>query len=136
MVISHDHPPEKRAKWSRQVEIRNVQTGERKTLKTGPSVVLFFFSNFFGIPLFLRKLYLWAWIAVAIDLVAFLNAFFVPDGDAERLVTNIINIGALAFCAYLSSSGNALTLKNYQKNGWVIASDPIPSPASEALWEN
>lgn len=41
------------------VLMKNSKTNETKEVKVGFSWTLFFFSGFFGIPLFLRKLYRW-----------------------------------------------------------------------------
>ncbi|MFZ3033752.1 MAG: hypothetical protein WA138_07055, partial [Parvibaculum sp.] len=44
---------------------KNSKTGELKQVKIGWSWTLFFFSSLFGLPLFLRRLYVWG----AVELI-------------------------------------------------------------------
>ncbi len=48
------------------VKLQNPKTGEIKDIKFGFDWVTFIFAGFLGIPLFLRKLWLWGGVMVAL----------------------------------------------------------------------
>ena len=52
-----------------KVAMTNPKTGEVREVKVGWSWILFLFSGFFGLPLFLRKLHVWGGIFLIIWLI-------------------------------------------------------------------
>jgi len=64
------------------VILRNKTTGETKTVKVGFSWILFFFAGFFGIPLFMRRLYVWGSVFLVYWLIYAFGAHFVDNYDA------------------------------------------------------
>lgn len=97
------------------VNLKNDKTGEIKQVKVGWSWILFLFSGFLGIPLFLRKLYPLASLFVALWVCNFALATFVPD-DAIGL--GILQFIFLGLAIWLGIKGNEMTGKNYLENGY------------------
>lgn len=93
---------------------KNSQTGEVKPVKFGWSWTLFLFSIFFGIPLFMRKLYLWGSIWFIISTIAIIDEFNNPN-DASPIT--LLQIGLSIFFAI---KGNEITAKKLLRSGWYI----------------
>lgn len=117
-----------------KVAMKNPQTGEIKEVKVGWSWILFFFSGFFGLPLFLRKLNTWGCVFLcAFIFNIFLNIlpFMVMESmETDAILTllgvcSTVSLVVLCFefglAIYMGSKGNELTAKNYLKLGWVLA---------------
>jgi hypothetical protein len=114
-----------------KVVFKNPKTGERKEVKVGWSWTLFLFSGFFGLPLFLRKLYVWGSICLALRaidvVVSIISTIGGDDADvigASAQLTILFALGGLGI--WLGIKGNEMTAKNYLEQGWVVA-----EPASE-----
>lgn len=98
-----------------KVTMKNPKTGELKEVKIGWSWTLFLFSGFFGLPLFLRKLYVWGGVFLALWILSFALVGF-TDGDAPAdWILTFIFFGLEIFVAI---KGNELTAKNYLELGW------------------
>jgi hypothetical protein len=102
----------------RIVEIWNPKTGEKRQIKVGWSWVLFFFSGFLGIPLFLRHLNVWG--AVFLIIWALNIIGFTVQREQIGSMVNLIGIG---LCIWLGVKGNEMTAKNYLQMGWMFV-DP------------
>lgn len=100
-----------------KVEIRNPKTGELKQVKVGWSWTIFFFGNVFGIPLFMRRLFAYAWAFVGLFL---LHLIFYRLSQIGDIVISLLNIGLVI---WLAIKGNELTVKNYLNHGWVFAEE-------------
>lgn len=101
------------------VSFRNQYTGEIKSVKVGWSWTLFLFSNVFGIPLFLRKLYSYGFLLLGLSCVQFVLG--VIDDPSLNTISKAISFGQLIAAVYLGRNGNQMTAKNYLENGWEWA---------------
>ena len=101
--------------------MKNPRTGELKAVKVGFSWILFLFSSVFGLPLFLRKLYMlggfmagWRVLAILVSLL--------PIAPAMRdALTMTIFAGDIGLMIWLGLKGNELTAKNLLDHGWIFA---------------
>ena len=89
----------------KKVYLRHPRTGEVKPVKIGWSWVLFLFSPVFGLPLFLRRLYIWGGVMLVIWVV---NLFLPFVGLPIMLGMEI----------WFGIKGNEMTAKNYLEHGW------------------
>ena len=67
-----------------KVAMTNPKTGEVKEVKVGWSWILFLFSGFFGLPLFLRKLHVWGGIFLILWIV-YIIAPSIMQNEEEAL---------------------------------------------------
>jgi hypothetical protein len=105
---------------SLHVAFRNPRTGEIKQVKVGWSWVLFLFSGVFGLPLFLRRLYVWGGIFLVLWLVNLIAPSLMYEEDANVTIA-IFGVVFLSLQIWLGIKGNEMTAKNYLDNGWVFA---------------
>lgn len=121
-----------------KVMLHNPNSGELKAVKVGWSWTLFFFSGFFGLPLFLRKLHYWG-LFFLLQPVLF---NFVPDPPEDKedaailgmayLIMVLIQLGLYVFIAI---KGNEMTAKNLLEKGWKFAHpDAIETQAAKKFW--
>ena len=108
--------------------LQNERTGELKKIKVGWSWTLFFFSGVFGIPLFMRRLYVWGGVMIALYLVQILiNAALSPGDDITAndvgvmMESYFVGFVGLGLAIFLGVKGNAMTAKNYLEHGWMFA---------------
>src|SRR5579872_4512539 len=105
-----------------KVALQNPHTKEIRLVKLGWSWVLFFFSSFFGVPLFLRKLKSWGYLmlglAIATPVFALLTAN--PLGSFLHTLTLC---SSFAWSIYLGLKGNEITAKTWLARGWQFV-DP------------
>lgn len=102
--------------------MKNPKTGEIKEVKVGWSWTLFFFSGLFGLPLFLRRLYIWG----AVFLVLWVTNFVVPSvlpEDEGAIFSITFGLVFLSLQIFLAIKGNEMTAKNYLENNWIFV-DP------------
>lgn len=102
-----------------QVSFKNIKTGEIRQVKIGFSWILFLFSFAFGIPLFLRRLYVWGAIFFVLEVLLIV----LPIHEVEFTPLDFIWIAMLALSGYMGVKGNEITAKNYLENGWEFAGD-------------
>jgi len=93
------------------VILRNKTTGETKTVKVGFSWILFFFAGFFGIPLFMRRLYVWGSVFLVYWLIYAFGAHFVDNYDAAWAYIDV-NLLFLGLQIWIAIKGNEMTAKN------------------------
>ena len=67
-----------------KVAMTNPKTGEVKEVKVGWSWILFLFSGFFELPLFLRKLHVWGGIFLILWIV-YIIAPSIMQNEEEAL---------------------------------------------------
>jgi len=102
-----------------KVAMKNPKTGEIKEVKVGWSWTLFLFSGLFGLPLFLRKLYIWGAIFFALWIVNMVAPSALPEN--EGLVLSIsLGVIFLALEIFVGIKGNEMTAKNYLENNWTF----------------
>jgi hypothetical protein len=99
-----------------KVALKNPKTGEFKEVKVGWSWILFLFSGFFGLPLFLRKLNVWGAIFLALWIVNLAITLVTPYADAGLLIVAI----SFGLQIFMGIKGNEMTAKNYLESGWVF----------------
>lgn len=99
------------------VDFRNQQTGETKTVKVGWSWTLFLFSGFLGVPLFMRGLNLWG---AAFAVSWFFNILLMVSDNSSALFFQLLTLAAEIL---IGVKGNELTAKHYLSLGWEF-SDP------------
>ncbi|MDX4060343.1 hypothetical protein Q6A89_07420 [Aliarcobacter skirrowii] len=101
-----------------KVKMTNPKTGEVKEIKIGWSWILFLFSGFLGLPLFLRKLYVWGGMFLILWIVYIVApSLFSSEEEALGLYI-ILNLIFLGLQIWLGIKGNEMTAKNYLELGW------------------
>lgn len=100
-----------------RVTLSNDRTGELKEIKVGWSWTLLIFTQFLGIPLYLRKLNNWG------SLVAGLCIFYTILGWTDGywalwILSGLIILGLSVFFAI---RGNEMTAKALLESGWIFA---------------
>ena len=126
-----------------QVQLRNEKTGEIKSIKVGWSWTLFFFSSI-GIPLFMRKLYVWGALILFFWTLDFgirvWEMSLANDGQTDLyqvadMLGNCFNVLLGIIGIFLAIKGNSMTGKNYLENGWVFADpDSNASQYAKSKW--
>lgn len=96
----------------------NPKTGEVKEIKVGWSWILFLFSSFFGLPLFLRRLYIWGGILLALGIVYIIAPSMMYDEEESLGLLIVLNLVFLGLQIWLGIKGNEMTAKNYLELGW------------------
>lgn len=108
-----------------QVVMKNPKTGELKEVKVGWSWTLLFFSGFFGLPLFLRRLPIWGSVCLILMLLVMVFSY-IAETRGEEIAAAIYVLSyfvLLGIIIFLAIKGNELTAKNYIEQGWVFV-DP------------
>ena len=105
-----------------KITFKNSITGETATVKAGFSWILFFFSSFFGIPLFLRKLYLFGVIMLILETTNIILVVFSESYYYFELVflMYVLQFGMFGLNIFLGIKGNKMTALNYIKLGYKI----------------
>lgn len=101
-----------------KIEMTNPKTGEVKEIKVGWSWILFLFSSFFGLPLFLRRLYIWGGILLALGIVYIIAPSMMYDEEESLGLLIVLNLVFLGLQIWLGIKGNEMTAKNYLELGW------------------
>lgn len=100
-----------------KITMKNPKTGEVKEIKVGWSWTLFLFSNWYGLPLFLRRLTVWASFMFAITLASIVLFYLaIPVRAIEAGCSNIFLSAGMAI--FFGIKGNEMTAKNYLELGW------------------
>ena len=99
------------------VSMINPKTREIKEVKIGWSWILFLFSSFFGLPLFLRKLNILGGIFMILWIVYIIFPSVVGGNDALA-ISVLFNLIFLGLQIWLGIKGNEMTAKNYLELGW------------------
>lgn len=94
------------------IKMTNPKTNETKNIKLGWSWILFLFSGFFGIPLFLRKLN-----KLGMIFFVFCVTIFILPPE----LMNVVSFVLMCLQIWVSIKGNEITIKNYLKLGWEFS---------------
>jgi hypothetical protein len=113
------------------VAFTNDSTGAKKRVKAGFSWVLFFFSGFLGIPLFLRGLHKYGLVMLAFFLLLFFLGM-VNEEIVEAWSTPIRGLG-FGLSGMFGLYGNKFTAQHLLENGWSVtnAEEPATTAALE-----
>ena len=103
------------------VGLVNQRSGEHKYVKVGFSWVLLFFSGVLGIPLFLRRLYVWGAVLALWALYVF-SPQILPDTAHSAGTYLSLCLVFLALQIWIAVKGNEMTAKNLLENGWSFSS--------------
>lgn len=108
-----------------KITFKNSITGETATIKVGFSWILFLFSSFFGIPLFLRKLYFLGVIMLILEaaniiLVVFSESYYSNYYSELVFLMYVLQFGMFGLNIFLGIKGNKMTALNYIKLGYKI----------------
>ncbi len=104
-----------------EVPFRNPQTGQVKRVKIGWSWTLFLFAGVLGIPLFMRKLYLWGAVFLCVWLITQFAQMTLSHEDLLVLVMLFFFLLGIGLSILLAIKGNELTAKGYLDRGWQFA---------------
>lgn len=117
-----------------KVPMKNPATGEIKMVKVGWSWVLFLFSGFLGLPLFLRRLNVWGAIFLALWAINLILPSML--GEEEGMIMGLIfMLIFLGLQIFLGIKGNEMTAKNYLELGWKFANpDDEVTKSAKMRW--
>ena len=122
-----------------KVNLVNEKTGEIKSIKIGWSWTLFFFSGFLGIPLFLRKLYIWGGVFFFFPFHYYLSSLYFVVNGTEKYEVIGHNIGifiiGMSVQILMAKKGNEMTAKNYLENGWAFEENDEYTKIARDKWK-
>lgn len=101
-----------------KISMTNPSTGETKEVKVGWSWILFLFSGFLGLPLFLRKLNIWGSLFLILWIVYIITPTIMQFEDDRLGLEILFNMIFLGLSIWLGIKGNEMTVKNYLELGW------------------
>ena len=78
----------------------------------------YFFSGFFGLPLFLRKLHVWGGIFLILWIVYIIAPSIMQNEEEALGLMILLNLVFLGLQIWLGIRGNEMTAKNYLELGW------------------
>lgn len=104
------------------VGLVNQRSGEHKYVKVGFSWVLLFFSGVLGIPLFLRRLYVWGAVFLSLWVLYVFSPQILPDTAHSAGTYLSLCLVFLALQIWIAVKGNEMTAKNLLENGWSFSS--------------
>ncbi|MDR2056010.1 MAG: hypothetical protein LBQ10_09125 [Desulfovibrio sp.] len=118
-----------------KVTMKNPKTGESKEVKVGWSWILFLFSGFFGLPLFLRKLNVWGAIFLVLCIVFLVAPNVIPNDDDSFALSLVLQLSSCGLSIFLGIKGNEMTAKNYLESGWMFAEpDSQQTKMAKSRW--
>jgi hypothetical protein len=104
------------------VDLLNPRSGEHKTVKVGFSWVLFFFAGVLGIPLFLRRLYVWGAVFLVLWILYIFAPQMLPDTAHSAGTYLFLCLVFFSLQIWIAVKGNEMTAKNLLENGWSFSS--------------
>lgn len=124
------------------VLLRNPATNEAKRIKIGFSWTTFLFADFFGIPLFLRRLYSLGLVCVLFSVFSFMIMFLLSRPVPQQSAEDFFYLGIGLFCIwsllglYMGDRANRDYGKKLLAQGWIFA-EPASGAAKLARkkWE-
>lgn len=117
------------------VDLQNSRSGEMKRIKVGFSWVLLFFSGFLGLPLFLRRLYVWGGVFLALWIVNFIGPSIAGADEDAVMIQVVMFLIMLGLSIWLAIKGNEMTAKNLLEQGWEFSeSDSDATKFAKHRW--
>lgn len=134
---------------SPKLEMVNPANGEKKQMPFGFNVQFLVFSNLFGLPLFFKRMWGWAWLMFFLStaqfwlffkrLSAILSAmkvqdyYALPQSDpADTALTSVLFVLAVL----LAVKGNEWAVKGLLKKGWrFVQPDQEAVKKAAAKWK-
>ncbi|MBU4485798.1 MAG: hypothetical protein KKD38_02615 [Candidatus Delongbacteria bacterium] len=104
---------------SGKIIFKNPKTGETQTTGTGWSWILCLFSGAWGIPLFLKRAYNWAFFFLFLHL-SYLIVYPLSMLTEDMTPAVVLMLAELGFAVYMGLRGNRQLTINYLENGWII----------------
>ena len=89
-------------------------TGEIRSIKNGFSWTCLLWSWFFGIPLFIRKLYIWGVVMIVLQFL-----YISGEPGSGGYIAFVI----LVLSVVLGFKANKWAVKRYLDKGWTLATD-------------
>ena len=125
-----------------ELQMFDPATGEKRNMPTGFNLQILFFGTFFGLPLFFKHLWGWAWGLFLLSTVQFvffcklvqrvLSATTVAEYEAAMQrssdpVESVVGYLLLAAVVLLSFKGNRWAVERLLKKGWRFENvdDPL-----------
>lgn len=106
------------------VTFRNPRNNDLTQVKVGWSWTLLFFSSFFGLPLFLRKLNVWGTVLLLIWAASLIVPRMTSSAVEQAALLLIFSVIEVGLSIWLAIKGNEITAKNYLDLGWQILDPP------------
>lgn len=114
------------------IQLQNPATGEIRKIKIGWAWPLFFFSSWFGLPLFLRGLAGWGTVFLALWLLAVLVSAMTGGDNFLAVILLLIQIGG---SVWMAIKGNEITARHHLANGWRLLDRGSPATLfAKAKW--
>jgi len=125
-----------------KLRLLNPDTGEKIELATGFNLQILLLGSFFGLPLFFKRLWTWAWVLFFLSTAQFfffyqqiqrvLSATTIAEYEAVMRraadpVESVIGYLLVAGVVLLSIKGNRWAVESLLKKGWRFEniSDPV-----------
>ena len=111
----------------------NPDTGEKIEMTTGFNLQILLLGSFFGLPLFFKRLWTWAWALFGLSTVQFfffyqqlkqiLSVTTIAEYEAimqqaDNPADTVIGYVLIALLVLLSIKGNQWAVENLLKKGW------------------
>ena len=127
---------------SPKLHLFNPNTGEKVEMATGFNLQILLLGSFFGLPLFFKRLWFWAWALFCLSTVQFFFAYHkiqqilaattvaeyetIMQQTADPIDT-VIGYLLIAAVVLLSFKGNQWAVERLLKKGWRFenVSDPL-----------
>ncbi len=104
-----------------RIDLVNQRSGEHKSVKVGFSWGLFFFAGTLGIPLFMRRLYVWGAVFLVLWILYIFGPVVLPDTAHYAGTYLSLCLIGLALQVWMAVKGNEMTAKNLLENGWSFS---------------
>ncbi len=128
-----------------KLEMFRPSDGEKKSMAVGFSLQILLVGGFFGLPLFFKRLWGWAWLLFFLCTVQFVSFYLrlkeilsasTPEDYYALRETDPIDSAAglllLVFTVLLAFKGNEWAVKRLLKKGWRFSDVSDPSVLAAA----
>jgi len=105
-----------------RVLLKNPRSGEVQRIKVGWSWTLFFFAST-GLPLFIRRLYAWGAVFLALEILYIIIIVFAGETDEAGFYIFLMIMLSWGMHIWIAIKGNEMMGKNFLDMGWVFADE-------------